>query len=175
MKSEKQQVKKRRIQQKNASGVLFSEKPASAQPLRLFAAHNARLHDRVDTLADLDRRLADELLCRDDVQHVEPHLRMLAEHVAQDRAGVDQRTDHDGDIGLLHNLEYAAAVGKQGIGRPVRPALGEHSDGGLVVLDELDGLEDGLERLAVVIPVDRQAEHLAHDLRDDEDREIFLL
>ena len=45
----------------------------------------------------------------------------------------------------------------------------------LVVLDELDGLEDGLERLAVVIPVDRQAEHLAHDLRDDEDREIFLL
>ena len=100
---------------------------------------------------------------------------MLAEHVAQDRAGVDQRTDHDGYIGLLRDLEYAAAVGEQGIGRPVRPALGEHGDGGLVVLDELDGLEDGLERLAVVIPVDRQAEHLAHDLRDDEDREIFLL
>ena len=61
MKSEKQQVKKRRIQQKNASGVLFSEKPASAQPLRLFAAHNARLHDRVDTLADLNCRLAREM------------------------------------------------------------------------------------------------------------------
>lgn len=48
-------------------------------------------------------------------------------------------------------------------------ALGEDGNGAFILFDKLDGLEDGLERFTVVFPVEREAEHLAHDLRDNED------
>ena len=94
---------------------------------------------------------------------------MPPEHVFQDGLGVDQRADHDGDVRLLRDFERAVAEREQVFFGAVRAALGEDGDGAFVLFQKLNGLEDGLERFTVVFAVEREAEHLTHDLRDDED------
>ena len=99
---------------------------------------------------------------------------MAAEHIFQDGRGVGQDADHDGNTRLLRDLERAVAEAVQLAGL-ARVALREYGDRGLVLLQELDGLEDGAQRRAVVFAVDRQAEQLTHDLGDHEEGEILLL
>ena len=102
------------------------------------------------------------------------HVGPAAEHVFENRLRVRQRADDNRNVCLLRNFERAVAEGLQEPGF-ARSALGEDGDGGFVLLDKLDCFQNCLERLAVVVAVERQAENLPHDLRDDVEREIFRL
>ena len=54
-------------------------------------------------------------------------------------------------------------------------ALGENGDAHLVVLDQLDALEDGLQRLPVIFPVHQLAHKLGHDLAHQEHGAVLPL
>ena len=83
-------------------GVYYTGKPAGckgetrildalcAQTLLRLTGDDPGLHDRVDAFADLNGRFSVQLLRRNDVQHVQPDLRVLAEHIVQNCAGIDQ-------------------------------------------------------------------------------------
>ena len=112
---------------------------------RLSAGGDALGHRIVDAAADLRSRNAVQLVGGNDVQHVEIHVRVAAEHIFQDGRGVGQNADHDGNARLLRDLERAVAEAVQLAGL-ARVALREYGDRGLVLLQELDGLEDGAQR-----------------------------
>ena len=102
--------------------------------------------------------------CRNHVQHVEVDIRPAAEHVFENRLRVRQRADDNRNVRLLRNFKRAVAEGEQILLGAVRAALGEDDDRAFVLFQELNGLENGLERLTVVFAVDRQSIKPVHCL-----------
>ena len=93
--------------------------------------------------------------------------------IFEDLPGVLNGAHHNGHIGFLSDFEYPRAEGME-FSVLAGVALGEGAHGYLVLFDELNALEDGLQCLPVVVPIDGLAENLVHESADEGQLVIFL-
>ena len=97
----------------------------------------------------------------------------MPDHLLQRLFGIATCGDDDGNIGALCDREGPRVQRqKRRVGLVAR-ALREDRDGGLLVFEDVDGVQDRFQRLPVVFPVDKRE---AADVRvAPEDRHVFHL
>ena len=108
------------------------------------------------------------------LQDLQRHGSGLPGEVLQDILGILNHRDHDRHPGFLRDLEGPVAEGQQRRRGLVAHPLGINAHRDYVFIQQLHRLVDGLDRRAVVLPIQRQAEAHMHDLIDDGDLEVFL-
>ena len=125
-------------------------------------------HELVDPVGKLYGGQAFVFLGVDDGQQPQIHgAGPKVKEIVQHQRNIPHGADHDGHLGLGGDLEDAGTeVVQLLVGLDV--AFREDGDGHLVLLDELDALENGLQSLPVIFPVDGLAQQLMHDLAHQE-------
>ena len=98
----------------------------------------------------------------------------LPGEILKDLFGIFDDADHDGDFGLLGDLESAIAEGQQRLLGFIGLALRVDAHGNDILIQKLHRFIDGLNGGAVILAVQRQAEAHMHELIDDGDLEILL-
>ena len=131
-------------------------------------------HSGKNTVADVLGR-AFQLVHREDLQQVQVHVGPAeVGGVAEDGASSPKGADHNGHLGPLGNFKDAVPEGLQVTG-PAGISLGKHGNARLVLLQNVYALQNGLQGLPVIFPVDGLAQGFVHQLVHDEQPVVFLL
>ena len=107
----------------------------------------------------------------DNAENIYVYIRFFKREIVRDLVCIPKRDDNDGHIRPLSDLERARVEGQHVLLLAAR-ALRINDYRAVVLVYILGRCLHGLERLAVILPVQRQAAALVHDLADDGDLEI---